>query len=294
LYKQLSDTSRVKLLILCIFLFIVSFILTSYTFKNRKASQSINKIIVTLIEPFVKITHNITSAVVGFSGRYIQLIEVKKENQTLKKKLAELQNVTTALIETRDENTRLKKILDVMETTKLRGVVANVIGKSPTPWLETLIIDVGENASIKPGMAVVGARGLVGQTISVGKQSALVLTISDPSSGVDALLQKSRAKGIIEGTSDGRCTLNFVSTEIHVEEGDLVITSGYDGIFPKGVLIGKIASLNAHDKGMFQKIAVEPAEDIRNLENVIVINIKPTDNEFGESPLTKSYFENEQ
>jgi rod shape-determining protein MreC len=120
-------------------------------------------------------------------------------------------------------------------------------------------------------MAVVSPGGVVGRVVSTSPNAARVLLLEDPSSGVDVLVQRSRARGIVEGSLNGGCQLKYVKHREDLRVGDLVATSGLDGIFPRGVAVGTISRLSREEGGLFQTAEVEPAVDFNKLEEVMVV-----------------------
>jgi rod shape-determining protein MreC len=118
---------------------------------------------------------------------------------------------------------------------------------------------------------VVQYHGLVGLVIAVSQYSAKVLLITDPSSGVDALVQQSRARGVIEGLGGTECTWRFVLREEPIKIGDRIITSGMDGVFPKGVVVGVVAQIDSERDSLFHSIVVEPSVNLSTLEEVYIL-----------------------
>ena len=157
---------------------------------------------------------------------------------------------------------------------ELTGTVATVIGYDPSSWQRAIIVDKGSNDGAAPGMAVVSGSGLVGQITSVGRRSARVLLISDPLSGVDALIQGNRARGIVEGDGNGGCVWKFVLREEEVKIGDRVISSGLDGVFPRGLLIGIVTGVSSRPDSMFHDITLQPSVVMDKVESVIVVTEK--------------------
>jgi rod shape-determining protein MreC len=120
-------------------------------------------------------------------------------------------------------------------------------------------------------MPVVGPAGLLGQTVAVTAHSAQVRLITDPSSGVAAMLQSSRDEGIVKGSIEGKLTLDFVSVDTTVRAGDVVITSGIGGVYPKGLIVGEVTNVHKSPADLYQTIALDPAGSIAGLEEVLVL-----------------------
>ncbi|TMA57251.1 MAG: rod shape-determining protein MreC, partial [Deltaproteobacteria bacterium] len=168
-------------------------------------------------------------------------------------------------------NRRLGKLLALRGELGVAAVAARVVGRSPTAWVHTVVLDKGERHGISKGMAVLTPEGVVGQVVSVSAHAARVLLISDPNSGVDALVQRTRARGIVAGTIEGGCLLKYIQRGDDVAAGDTVITSGLDGIFPKGQLIGTVARVGKKDSRIFQDVEVILSAELAKVEEVLVV-----------------------
>jgi rod shape-determining protein MreC len=163
-------------------------------------------------------------------------------------------------------------------TYDFRGgqVIARVISRGPTNYLTSLAIDLGSDHGIIPGMPVVTEQGLVGRIYKVGPTSSIVLPITDPSSGVQALVRRNRAVGVVNGRAGTLPVMDFIPQDSDVSLGDEVITSGLGGNFPKNLVIGQIVEVNKHDFDMFQQAVIRPTVNFDQLEFVLVItNFKP-------------------
>lgn len=193
-----------------------------------------------------------------------QLEQLRDQNEKMRARVAELE-------EARLENERLRQLVKLVQANDLQSVGAHVIGRPTNAWEGVITIDRGSNHGIAVGMPVVGSLGLLGQTVQVSKGSARVRLITDQRSGVAAMIQRSRAEGVVNGAIDGQLSLDFVSTETTVRAGDVVITSGLGGVFPKGLLIGEILSAERTTGALQQAIVVVPASDPSSTEEVLVL-----------------------
>ena len=182
-----------------------------------------------------------------------------------------LQGVSQRAVELDLANRRLGKLLALRDELGVAAVAARVVGRSPTAWVHTVVLDKGERHGISKGMAVLTPEGVVGQVVSVSAHAARVLLISDPNSGVDALVQRTRARGIVAGTIEGGCLLKYIQRGDDVAAGDTVITSGLDGIFPKGQLIGTVARVGKKDSRIFQDVEVILSAELAKVEEVLVV-----------------------
>ncbi|MDZ4181099.1 MAG: rod shape-determining protein MreC [Coriobacteriia bacterium] len=203
------------------------------------------------------------------------------EAQALRDQNAQLRTRVAELEEARLENERLSRLLGFVEAGELDAVGARVIGRPATAWEGTLLIDRGTRDGVEVGMPVLAPEGLLGQTVEVTERSAKVRLITDQRSGVAGILQPTRAEGIISGSIDGRLSMDFVSREITVTVGDVVLTSGMGGVYPKGLLIGEVSSFSLQDNDLFPKIGVRPSARFAGIEEVIVLTGAPPQPEIG-------------
>jgi rod shape-determining protein MreC len=166
---------------------------------------------------------------------------------------------------------RLRELLQYKNTMDWPVVAAQVIGRDPTGWFESVIIDKGKSSGLKVNMPVVNAGGVVGQLVSVSRNYSKVLLAVDQNSAVDCLIQRSREKGIVKGLSPSTCKLDYVLKTGDVAAGDLAVTSGIGGVYPKGLPVGEVLEVRDIPWELFKYIKVKPAVDFSKLEEVLVI-----------------------
>jgi len=192
------------------------------------------------------------------------------------------------LQEAEAENQRLRELLRFKQLNPIYDfsggqVIARVLSQGSTNYLSTLTIDLGSGQGIKAGMPVVTERGLVGRIYKVGPDSATVLLITDASSGVQALVERNRAVGVVNGRAGNLPVMDFIPQDADLSVGDLVLTSGLGGTFPKSLVIGQVVEVNKRDFDMFQQAVVRPTVDFDRLEFVLVItNFQPLPGQPGE------------
>lgn len=202
-------------------------------------------------------------------------------NKQLKTQVDTLTIDNVRLKEVETENARMRELLRFQQLNPMydfRGgqVIARVIGRGPTNYLSSLAIDLGSEHGIQPGMPVVTEGGLVGRIYKVGPTSSIVLPLTDPSSGVQALVQRNRAVGVVTGRAGAAPVMDFVPQDADISKGDTVITSGLGGNFPKNLVIGQIVAVTKRDFDMFQQAEIRPTVNFDQLEFVLVItNFKP-------------------
>jgi len=202
---------------------------------------------------------------------YFNLVLTARENKKLKETLAETQARLNRLYELEKSNARLRALLAFKSQTPHAIVAAEVIGKDPHPWFKSVVIDKGTVEGIAPGLPVVMPRGIVGQVIETAVHTSKVILITDQNSSVDGLVQRTRAKGIVKGGPGDLTIFEYVLRKDVIEEGDIIVSSGFDGVYPRGLPIGRVVAIDHTESGMFQTIAVLPFVDFRKLEEVLVI-----------------------
>jgi rod shape-determining protein MreC len=252
----------------------VSIQLMSVSVRNPELPASGWGLLARILYPVQKLTHEVFETADFIWNRYIWLQHVALERDILLLQLGELQERNSTLSELAHENERLRSLLNYSDMTSHESIVASVIGRDPSNWLMTLTIDKGSDHGIRTGLPVVSGDGVVGQVASVGAQSATVLMINDTASGVGAMLQNSRAIGVIEGVfKSNEVSLGYIENiqEEVVGVGERVITSGMDGVFPKGLLIGEVKSISDNPGSLFRDILVQPAANLKKIELVTVL-----------------------
>jgi rod shape-determining protein MreC len=205
---------------------------------------------------------------------YAGLRQVQRENDELKRELAAARVNVQEQQALADRSRGLEKLLDMRQRTPLQTVAAEIIGAAATPDFRTLTIDKGSHDGLKANMAVISPAGVLGRVVVSGPRAAKVQLLIDRNAAAGALIERSRAQGVVIGSGDGRLLLEYVSEVSDVIAGDVVVTSGIDGIFPKGFVIGRVESVDKTG-GAYRRIVVRPAADSSAIEEVLVI-VTPT------------------
>lgn len=201
---------------------------------------------------------------------YIYLRGVRQENRELKEEIARLRLEQVRLNDDAEQARRLQALLGFKEQFISKTVAAQVIGSSGSEQSRSVYIDKGTKQGIDKDMPVITADGVVGKVLRVFGSTAQVLLIDDQTSGVGALLDKSRLQGVLRGTPAGEVVLEKVMSDEQVQVGDRVLTSGGDQIFPKGLPVGTVTKVSPGPE-LFLNIRVRPTADLSRLEEVLVI-----------------------
>lgn len=268
--KRRGFSDRGRLVLFSFIFFGVSLALTSYSAKHPKSTGIGHQAIAEITSPFESGTYKLYSWIISFWDRYVHLAGMEIENESLRSRLATLEERNAALEETQKENERLQQLLSIKDGDRNQTVAATVIGYDPSSWVQAVTLNKGSQSQITVGLPVVSGNGIVGQVIAVSPHTARVLLIIDRSSGVDVMIQESRARGILQGTGSTPCDYQFVIDSEEVVKGDKVVTSGLDGVFPKGLNVGVVTSVEAAH-GLFKNIKVTPSVNFSKLEDVLVL-----------------------
>jgi rod shape-determining protein MreC len=263
-------SKKMVLIVGGIVLITVNVILLSITSKSR-STLGVGRVGLSFVAPFQEIVSRSVRFARGVWKHYFLLVSVAQENEILKKMLNESIGNNNQWHEIELANTRLRNLLNFQKTPNNQVLAAEVIGKDPSGWFKTVIIDKGKAEGLQKGLPVVLPQGVVGQVIEVSSHYSKVMLIIDRNSAVDALVQRSRARGIIKGSSADQCRFEFVLRKHDVQIGDTVIASGLDGVYPKGLLIGRVSDLGGRKSDIFYDISVAPFVDYETLEEVLVI-----------------------
>ncbi|MEA3346206.1 MAG: rod shape-determining protein MreC [Chloroflexota bacterium] len=238
--------------------------------------EPIQRWILRLLAPPQRTLASITGGVSEFFTTLRELGTLRRENEVLRELADKLMIENVRLKEAEAENEELRRLLKFTRANprqeyRAAEVIGRVIGRDPSSFLSYLTIDVGEEEGIETGMPVVTDRGLVGRVAEAGLSSSKVLLIIDARSSVNALFQSTRASGMVEGVLGGGLVMKYVSQDQPVSVGDVVLTSGLGGNFPKGLVIGQVLAVHQRDVEMFQQAQVQPTVDFSCLERVLVI-----------------------
>jgi rod shape-determining protein MreC len=222
---------------------------------------------------FAEVQRAASSAINGvrevWSG-YVALRNVRRENEELKRELADARVALQQQRALADRSRGLETLLGLRDRTSLETVAAEIVGAASTPDFRTLTIDKGVKDGLRPDMAVISPHGVVGRVVVPSARSAKVQLLIDRNAAAGALIERSRAQGVVLGAGDGGLLLEYVPEVADVVVGDVVVTSGIDGIFPKGFVLGHVENIEKSG-GAYRRIVVRPAADFSKLEEVLVV-----------------------
>ena len=241
----------------------IPFFVKGYSTIKRGSSEIAGPVLKLIGKPAYLVKYLFTT--------YIDLIDIKKENIELKKKLDAVQFENQKIPELDKENKRLKSILNLIDKSPGTIIAARVIGEDVKNWFKCIIIDKGKDSGVNEKMPVVTPKGLVGQAVEVNKWHSKVMVINDTNSSVDVYVEGKNTRGILEGTGQTTLKLKYILKNDEIAIGDKLITSGKDGIYPKGLPAGIIITASMNKSGIFADIDVMPFNNYKRLDEVLVI-----------------------
>ncbi len=228
-----------------------------------------------VLPPVQELVIKAHKGVTGLWYDYLFLVGVRKENETLRRTLMDLIEENNRLREEIKLNSRLREVIDFKETTPLDTIAAEIIGFNIREWTRTVTINRGSDDGVVEDMPVISPSGIVGRVLSTAKHSSKVLLITDPRSNVDVIVQRTRVKGVVEGFGTEGLKLKYIRQLDDVRVGDVVVTAGLSGIFPKGLLIGEVTKIEKGKDNFFKYIEVRPGVDVQRLEEVLLVKKAP-------------------
>ena len=258
-------------IILAIFVLVISFLSftnTPFVFKTFTAIKGGLSI---TIGPALKVIGKPIDGIRGGFNAYINLIDTKKENDELKAQLNRLRMENQRVQELERENKRFKTLLGFMEAKPNTLIAANVIGEDLKNWFRCIIIDKGKSQGVREKMPVITPKGIVGQAVEIDQWHSKVMIINDTNSSIDVNIDGKNTRGLLEGTGQNILKLKYVIKNDAIEIGDKLFTSGKDGIFPKGVPVGIVMTVDRNKPGIFADIDVMPYNDFKQLDEVLII-----------------------
>jgi rod shape-determining protein MreC len=251
---------------------VLSFLLMTLQVRHETAVVTFTRqALLFVISPFIKVTSATIHGVTGTWRDYVDLRALREENKrlqlettTLKRRLEQLQDQAL-------ETQRLERLLAMRQASRAEFLTARVVGKDATNWFKTILLDRGNLEGIRRNQPVLAPDGLVGRVVEVTPSSARVQLLTDPVSAVGGLIQRTRVTGIVSGNLGAGARVSYLPLMADVAVGDEVVTSGMGGVFPKGILIGRITSVERKSGALFQEATLQSAVDLSRLEEVLIL-----------------------
>lgn len=247
-----------------LFIFLLPFVLF---FFQPKVFTSLKDLIVSASSLPIRIISfpiNEAKKILYYHRTFEEYKRLQKEVETLRHRILGQEELIK-------ENTRLEKLLDFKRRLIYQSVPANVIGRDPSFWNSSIIIDRGHNDGIKQDQPVVNAFGVVGKIAEVSETTSKVILLTDPQFSVAALIQRPREVGLVSGTLSGMCRMKFINPDANIKIGDRVITSKLSSSFPELLAVGEIVEIIENKQNLNREYIIRPAVKFSQLEEVLVI-----------------------
>ena len=262
---------RYQSIVVATILLIVSLTILSYSAVRLSETGFLRKMVLEAAAPIEDAINISLKSLLDAWKRYLFLVGLEEENRQLRREKALLSEQLNRYREGYLEAIRLQKLLALKSGFPYRTVAARVIDSNRTSLFKTLLINKGTADGLRVGLAVLSDQGAVGRIIETSWHASRVLLMIDENSNIDALIQRSRAQGILQGAGALGGNLKYISRTEEVLPGDVVLSSGLAGVFPKGMLLGVVTGVSRKEGGLFQKIDVAPAVDFGKLDEVMAV-----------------------
>lgn len=260
--------------ILLILFFLI--VLMSLTNRERDRLTIVEDIIISAVSPFQNAVFTASAQVRDFVELLQEYQYLAKENNRLTETLGNYKGISNEMEEIKQENKRLREMLDFKDRSDHTLMPAKVIARDPSNWFNTVIINKGHKDGVSKDMAIITNEGLVGNVLSVSRHASKVLLLTDSLRAVSGTVQESREMGTIgfvEGFVDepGYCRMVNISQDAEINDGDVVVSSGLGGVFPPGLVIGEVIEVGQDEYGLLKYALIKPAVSFNRLEEVFVV-----------------------
>jgi rod shape-determining protein MreC len=270
----LSRNNYKKVFLLVVFI-IITILIVKLTTLSRSAQTPIEVAVKDGLSPLQEFTMGISRSITDNLSYIGSIGTLKEENKALKDEIRKLKSELDQVEEYKVQNRQFKELLNYREVTvdQYQLVSATVIGRDPGNWFGTITLNRGAKDGIERDMAVVVPEGLVGRVVAVSNYTSEVLLITDPRSGVGSKVQQSSVPGVVEGiaNSTGVVRMVHLPKNEQVKNNQVVISSGVGGVYPSGIRIGRIFSVEDDPAGLFKIATIKPFVDFTVLENVFIV-----------------------
>lgn len=268
---MLKLISQYRFYLLLLLFILIPLLSIDSSSKSPREYRAYDRVILAMTSPFQIAIHWTLDGLSTFYQNYVTLWKTRQEHLSLVDENRKLVNTIINLRELEQENIRLRNLLQFKENYKLESVMARMIARDVSSEFRAIRINRGSDHGIEPNMPVITAEGVVGRVLRVTGNTSDVVTILDPLSAIDSYIMRSRARGIVEGLTDTLCQLKFALRVDDIQPGDLLLSSGLGGSFPKGIPVGTIIRVTRKTYGITQNVEVRPSVDFTKLEEVMVV-----------------------
>ncbi len=234
--------------------------------------QNVRSFTTTVTGPFLEIQSQATSFCAKQIGYFLEWPKLRAENEALQAEIEKLKSELLNLDETKHKIARLESLLKLKQNFIKQGIVARVIARDPSHWTQFIVINKGTHDGIRKNTVLINADGLVGKVVVAGAYSARAILLTDPEARASALNQRTRDVGLVEGTGSLMLKMTYLDRLSSIQVGDMIITSGLGGIYPKGIPIGKVELVGNEKNNLSLYASVQPFVSFAKLEEVLCIS----------------------
>ena len=257
-----------------VFLLLLQLTLLSLQIEDPGGTLLIRKWVLTAEAPFLNASSFLSSGASRIWRNYLWLRGARAENRQLQDSLRQLTAQSSQLEELKRENVRLRGLVNLDEIVPFQTIGARVVSRTPNYLSNVLYLDRGTADGIPANAPVLAAGGVIGRTVLVARYTAEVQLITNADASTGVMLDRTRSPGVLKGSGERMLDLNYISNSDQVDVGDVVVTSGLDSIYPKGLPIGKVVE-SRKGNSVFRVIKVEPSADLFHFEEVSVVLGRP-------------------
>jgi rod shape-determining protein MreC len=251
-------------------LLLLNLTLLSLQIEESRGTTLLKKWILVASTPFFDLSSTTSRVVQGAWRNFIWLHGARQENEQLRAAVRDLSLRERALAEAQLENLRLRRLLNLRDTYSLQGVGAHVVGRVPAYLSNVAYVDRGIESGLRADQPVLADVGIVGRVVLVSWNHSQVQLVTNPDASVGAMVERTRSPGVLRGTGNSLLELQYIGNTEQINVGDLVVTSGLDGVYPKGLPVGRVVD-SRKGKSVFRSIQVEPFADMVRLEDVLIV-----------------------
>ena len=255
---------------------LVSFLLLTVQTRGGGTGRA-GELVAIVLTPVQSLLVRVHRGALGFWANYLDWKSVRRENAAIRGENEQLRVQTLQAGETREENTRLRRLLVLRDRLPLATVTGEVIGREAGGWVRSLTVNRGRGDGIAQQTPVIMPEGLVGRVVQVHRGAAVIQLLNDPASTVGAVVQRTRTAGLVEGDAGGAVRFKFMARDgASVAPGDLVVTSGLGTLFPKGLPVGRVIKIEDKGSALFHFAVLAPAVDFSRVEEVLLVTGQTT------------------
>ncbi len=264
---------RNRLLLSAASLLVCSLLLVSITIRQQPSRDPVGRLLLDALAPFQVVFSWFGRSAGHLWSNYVDVVDSGRDNEALQARVVALEGELLRVAELENENRRLADLLSLRARLQGNAYGARVIARDPGPLSMMLTVDRGARDDVRRGMAAVTPQGVVGRVVEVSATVSRIVLLTDHNSGIDAMVQRSRARGVVQGgADDGACYMNYLHRDADVQVGDRVLTSGLDGIFPKGLVVGEVVEVGRRHRGLLQAAVIQPSVALDRLEEVLLVD----------------------